>query len=153
RARGFGVLFVGSSIGSMIAPPLATYLAVRFHWRWAFIGTAVVGLAWIPAWLAVAWAKRARPILDRPAQDDLAAAATRPRAWEVATHPAVLRATLVVAAVAPTIGFVLNWGSKFLERHHGIGLDRLGPFLVLPPLAYDIGSIAFGDLASRRAKS
>jgi ACS family hexuronate transporter-like MFS transporter len=152
RARGFGVLFVGSSIGSMIAPPLATWLATRYSWRVAFIGTAVVGLAWIPAWLGVAWAKRARPILDRPAEDDAATAAHKPRVMEIATHPAVLRATLVVAAVAPTIGFVLNWGSKFLERHHGIGIERLGPFLVLPPLFYDVGSIAFGDLASRRAK-
>jgi ACS family hexuronate transporter-like MFS transporter len=155
RARGFGVLFVGSSIGSMIAPPLAAWLAVRFSWRFAFIGTAIVGLTWIPVWLTVAWAKDAQPILDRPAQDDAVPGQggdRKPSTMEILTHPAVLRATLVVAAVAPTIGFVLNWGAKFLERHHGIGIDRLGPLLVLPPLLYDVGSIVFGDLASRRAK-
>ena len=32
RGAGFGLLFTGSSIGAMIAPPLATWLA--HHWGW-----------------------------------------------------------------------------------------------------------------------
>src|SRR5262245_37474281 len=44
RARGFGFLFSGSSLGAMIAPILATYLNRDGHYQLAFIGTAVVGL-------------------------------------------------------------------------------------------------------------
>src|SRR4051812_1824430 len=51
RARGFGLLFTGSSIGAMIAPPIAAHLYGAFGWRIAFLGTAIVGLAWVPAWL------------------------------------------------------------------------------------------------------
>lgn len=40
RARGFGILFTGSSLGSMIAPGLATTLKIYFGWRLAFLGTA-----------------------------------------------------------------------------------------------------------------
>ena len=154
RARGFGVLFVGSSFGAMLAPPLAAFLSTRLSWRWAFVGTAIVGLAWVPAWLAVAWKANRRAILDSPPDDaSPLGVSKRPRVIDVAKDPAVLRATLVVAAVAPAIGFVLNWGAKFLERHHGVAQGDMGRYLVLPPLAYDLGSIAFGDLASRRAKN
>src|SRR5262245_53696994 len=35
QARGFGVLFTGSSFGAMVAPPLATFIEARLGWRWA----------------------------------------------------------------------------------------------------------------------
>src|SRR6185295_16573165 len=57
RARGFGVLFTGSSFGAMLAPPIASYLATRFGWRTAMLSTAAIGLVWVPVWLLVAFRK------------------------------------------------------------------------------------------------
>src|SRR5262245_20525854 len=65
RARGFGVLFTGSSFGAMIAPPLATFFEARWGWRVAFLVTAIAGLVWVPVWLAVAFAPASRRALDR----------------------------------------------------------------------------------------
>src|ERR1041385_4755324 len=48
RSRGFGLLFTGSSIGGMLAPLIATALYNAAGWRVAFLGTAAVGLVWIP---------------------------------------------------------------------------------------------------------
>jgi hypothetical protein len=65
----------------------------------------------------------------------------------------VLRAVAVVVASAPAISFALIWGSKFLSRTHGVPQASVATYLWLPPLAFDVGSVLFGDLASRRQRS
>lgn len=149
RPRGFGVLFTGSSIGAMIAPPLATFLLKRWGWQTAFLGTAAAGLLWVPFWLAFAWKNPARRLLDAAVDQDK----PKPRPITVLSHPAVLRAALGIAAVAPAMGFVLNWGAKFLDKVHHVPRTEVGPYMALPPLMFDVGSVVFGHFASvRRAK-
>jgi ACS family hexuronate transporter-like MFS transporter len=150
RARGFGVLFTGSSIGAMIAPPVATLLNARWGWRVAFLGSAVVGLVWIPLWRAVAFGAAARRALDvAPAP---IAGEERPRWRAVLLDPAVVRAVVVVIAGAPVVGFALLWGAKYLVGEYGLGQTAVGGYLWLPPLFFDLGSVYFGDAASRRAR-
>ena len=50
RALGNAVNQAGVSLGLMLAPPVATWLAVRYGWRQAFLLTGLLGLAWIPVW-------------------------------------------------------------------------------------------------------
>ncbi|APR86189.1 D-galactonate transporter [Minicystis rosea] len=144
RARGFGVLFTGSSIGAMIAPPLATWLADRYGFRAAFIGTALAGLLWVPLWVRVAYADRARRALDR----HTVTAAPRLGAGALIRHPAVLRTVLVVLASAPLLSLLFNWGTKLLVHDHHLTQRQTGHYLWLPPLFFDAGAILFGHLAS-----
>lgn len=147
RARGFGVLFTGSSIGAIVAAPLATFVAARFGWRGAMVVTALVGLAWVPLWLAVAWSNEGRARLDRRAPPTTEQV---PSFVATVRHPAVLRATLLVFASAPVLAFALLWSSKFLVSRYGLSQTEVGGLVWLPPLAFDLGAVAFGDLASRR---
>ncbi|MFT3768169.1 MAG: MFS transporter [Minicystis sp.] len=144
RARGFGVLFTGSSIGSMIAPPLATYLADRYGFRAAFLGTALAGLLWVPLWLRVAYADKARRALDH--HDT--APGPRLSAAAMVRHPAVLRSMLVVLASAPLLSLLFNWATKLLVHDHHLTQRQTGHYLWLPPLFFDGGAILFGHLAS-----
>jgi len=146
RARGFGVLFTGSSIGAMIAAPLATYLEARMGWRAAFVVTAIVGLLWVPLWIAVAWSPEGRAALDR---HDPKPTTVAPPFMEIVRNPAVLRAVLVVFASAPTIAFLLLWGAKYLVKTYGMTQTEVGHYLWLPPLCFDLGAVLFGDLSSR----
>ena len=150
RPRAFGILFTGSSFGAMVAPPLATFFAGWLGWRGAFLGTALVGLSWVPLWIWLTRSSAARAALDHaPAAP---AAATGRSEWlGLLRDPAVLRAGALVLAVAPFIGVVMNWGAKFLVRHHGLAPLDVGRYLWIPPLLYDGGSILFGHWASRRA--
>jgi ACS family hexuronate transporter-like MFS transporter len=66
RARGLGILFTGSSFGAMLAPKLAAFFNEHWGWRAAFLGSAVVGLLWVPVWFILAWNTRARAALDAP---------------------------------------------------------------------------------------
>lgn len=146
RARGFGVLFTGSSIGAMIAPPLATYLDAKYGFRTAFLGTAAAGLLWVPLWLRFAYTDRARRALDLDL--DAAPAAARPSIKTALAHPAVLRAMLVVLASAPLLSLLFNWGTKLLVHDHHLTQRETGRFLWLPPLFFDAGAILFGHLAA-----
>lgn len=148
RARGFGVLFTGSSFGAMIAPPLATFLLKHWGLQAAFLGTAAIGLLWIPLWVAFAWKSPARELLDERRVPDKPKTSSR----AIAFHPAVLRASLGIAAIAPSLGFVLNWGAKYLEKAHHVAQVDVGPYMVLPPLLFDAGSILFGHFASARKR-
>jgi ACS family hexuronate transporter-like MFS transporter len=146
-------LFTGSSFGAMVAPPLATWLDKQWGWRVAFLGTALAGLLWLPLWLALAFRGEGRRALDG---EDAKATADRPsdppNVLEVALHPAVLRGVVAVIASAPAISFALNWGAKYLVRDHHLTQADVGRYLWLPPLLFDVGSLAFGSLASSRAR-
>ena len=143
RPRGFGLLFTGSSIGAMIAPPLATWVAHRFGFRAAFLGTAVIGLSWVPLWLAVTSPADARAALDAgPARGEA------PSFGAVLRHAAVLRATLVVLASAPLLSLIFNWGTKLLVHDHHLTQLETGHYLWLPPLFFDLGAVGFGHLAA-----
>ncbi len=54
RALGNAMNQAGVSLGLIAAPPLATWIAVHYGWRYAFAATGVLGLAWIPLWNVVA---------------------------------------------------------------------------------------------------
>jgi MFS transporter, ACS family, hexuronate transporter len=160
RARAFGILFSGSSFGAMLAPPLATWLTARFGWRFAFFGTALVGLSWVPLWLYVTRSPAARAALDRPSEEPAipAASALDPPSsgaganagpLALLLHPAVLRAVLVVIATSPILAFYFNWSSKYLVHDQHLVQADVARYLWFPPLFFDAGAILFGHFASR----
>ena len=142
RPRGFGVLFVGSSLGGMITPPLAAWLFRVYGWRAAFLGTAFVGLAWIPLWLAVTRGE-VRAVLDRPPQQR-----TRVRFAELAASPHMIRALIAVVASSPIVLFVEQWSAKYLVGELGVLQPDVGHYLWLPPVWFDLGALAFGSVAA-----
>jgi ACS family hexuronate transporter-like MFS transporter len=149
RERGFGVLFTGSSIGGMIAPPLAAFLFGIAGWRLAFVGTALVGLIWIPLWIAITSRRDVRRQLDIVPVER---STEKVRFAELIANPNMIRALIAIFAVAPVFGFALSWGAKFLAREYGVTQTQVGHFLWLPPLMFDVGTIAFGDAASRQRR-
>jgi ACS family hexuronate transporter-like MFS transporter len=46
--------------------------------------------------------------------------------------------------------FVINWYARLLARALHVDQSQLGHFLWLPPLFFDLGAVAFGQIASRR---
>ena len=160
RPRALGILFSGSSIGAMIAPLLATWLATHFGWRAAFAGTALVGLSWVPIWLLVTRTPEARAALDCPEPEGEAPSASAhdnsvltPPAplgpLALLTHPGVLRAILVVLATSPILSFYFNWSAKYLVHDQHLLQADLAKYLWFPPLFFDAGAILFGHAASR----
>ncbi len=144
RPRGFGILFVGSSLGGMLTPPLASWLFREYGWRSAFLGTAVVGLAWIPLWLATTRGSDVRARLDRAPPT-----VHRTRFVELLRNPVVIRAMVAVVASSPIVLFVEQWSSKYLVGELGVTQGNVGHYLWMPPVWFDVGALVFGYLASR----
>lgn len=144
RSAGFGMLFTGSSIGAMVAAPLAVRIAADYDFRYAFLGTALAGLLWLPAWLTVtanAMPKREPPVPER---------ASRPALGPLLRHPAMLRQAVVVATSAPALMLVMNWYPQYLTEASGVPKDDVGHYLWLPPLMFDVAAVVFGVVASAR---
>jgi ACS family hexuronate transporter-like MFS transporter len=148
RSAGVGLLFTGSSLGAMVAAPLAIYSRRAFGgWRPAFLGTALIGLLWVPVWLAVT----GRPEVGQALTSDPPPPrepTDLPSRWSLLATPPVARAVLLVVFSAPVIMFGLNWWPQYLADAHGLSQDALATYVPLPPLFFDLGSILFGTLAS-----
>ncbi len=151
RERGYALLFMGSSIGSMVAPQLALWLQGELDtWRAAFLATSLIGLAWIPLWLIATRRADVRARLDIAVP---AAVRVPPPPFRVlAVHPIMVRALIAIFACAPLVGFVFGWGTRFLVKQLGVPKLEPGHYLWLPPLAFDVAALLFGDLAARRRR-
>lgn len=136
RSAGFGLLFTGSSIGAMVAAPLAVRIARDHGFRFAFVAIAFVGLAWLPLWM---WASPRTHT-----------ATERAPFLPVLLHPSTRRQAVIVATSAPAIAIVLNWYSQLLVETQHVSKDDVGHYLWLPPLVFDVSAITFGVVASMR---
>src|SRR3954470_2568163 len=50
RALATGIFNAGTNIGAIVAPIVVPLLAAKWGWQAAFIGTGVLGFAWLVAW-------------------------------------------------------------------------------------------------------
>ncbi|HEU4408701.1 MAG TPA: MFS transporter [Polyangiaceae bacterium] len=144
RMRAVGLLYTGSSLGAVSAPLVANAFDRAFGWRFAFFGSALVGLLWLPFWLAVSGG-RARRALEAPPGPRAARVTMR----EVWSYGAVRRAFVATFTFGPVIGFALTWLTKFLADTHGLTPRQAAPYLILPPLCFDLGAVVFGQLVGR----
>jgi len=139
RALGNAVNQAGISLGLILAPPVATYLAVRAGWRQAFVVTGILGLIWIPVWH---WASRR------------ASAAPAPK-LDASSGGAMLRDRRLWAFVAANalsmIGYSLwtNWTTLFLVEVHGLTLVQASWYAWIPPVFAAVGGAAGGWFSLR----
>jgi MFS family permease len=161
RSAGFGLLFTGSSIGAMIAAPLAIAFNRTLGWRFAFLGTALVGLSWVPLWLVITHGRAARAKLAatlpeeyqrvgerEPARVPVARSRGLGSLLRLLALPVVQRAVILVVTTAPAANFVFNWFPKYLVAERGLTQNGLAAYLWLPPVFFDAGAVGFGILAS-----
>ena len=144
RALGNGLNQAAVFLGAILAPPVATWLAVRYQWRTAFVVTGAAGLFWIPLWNSIA---RSAPPVRKSAVEPLArslAMLSDPRMWG-----------FVVANALSMVTYSLwsNWTTLYLVEVHKLTLVQAAYFAWLPPLAAMLGGFAGGWLSFRWARA
>ena len=139
RAMGNAVNQAGVSLGSVLAPPLATWLAVNRGWRAAFVVTGLLGLAWIPLWNWVARHAHANPA---PKLNPGAPAAMLRdgRLW-----------AFVAANGLSMIGYYLwfQWTTLYLVDVHGLSQVQAAWYAWVPPVFAWAGGFSGGWLSLR----
>ena len=123
RALGNAINQAGVMLGAILAPPVATWIAVRYGWRMAFVLTGILGLLWCPVWNRVARhaAPSAKPSLG-------------------AGHGELLRDRRLWAFVAANglgmVGYSLwsNWTTQYLVDVHRLTVAQAAWYAWIPPL-------------------
>jgi len=139
RALGNAVNQTGVSLGLVLAPPVATWIAVRHGWRAAFIVTGVLGLMWIPLWSRASRLAPATAIAKEAVGQDLSIL-RNPRLW-----------AFVVANAFGMIGysFWTNFTVSYLVDVHRLSLVAAAQYAWIPFAFAALGGFAGGWLSLR----
>ena len=138
RALGNAVNQAGVSLGLILAPPFATWLAVRHGWRAAFVVTGILGLLWIPAWN---WTARRTPSRTPAKSEGAGMEMLRDRRlW-----------AFVIANAVSMVGYSLwtNWTTLYLVEVHRLTLVQAAWYAWIPPVFAAAGGLAGGWLSLR----
>ncbi len=139
RALGNALSQIGLSAGAIVAPPLATWLALRHGWRSAFVVTGVLGFLWIPLWL---WTSRKTAAVSEPSHAPVSPAGmlrdTRMLGFIVATFLSMTVYTLWT-----------NWTTLYIKETYGTTLTKANWLAPLPYLFAYAGGMFGGWLSLR----
>jgi ACS family hexuronate transporter-like MFS transporter len=136
RALGNALNQAGVSLGLILAPPFATWLAVRWGWRHAFVVTGLLGFLWIPVWNRVA---RRSPGAAAPSPAPLWLLRS-PRMW-------IFAAANALAMVVYSLW--TNWTTLYLVEVNRLTLVQAAWYAWIPPLFAAFGGFAGGWLSHR----
>ena len=136
RALGNALNQAAVSLGLMLAPPVATWLAVRYGWREAFVVTGILGLLWIPAWRHIG-GRSPQPASRAPFSFDLLRI---PRMWGFVAANAL---AMVIYSLWT------NWTTLYLVEVNRLTLVEAAWYAWIPPLCAAFGGFAGGWLSLR----
>ena len=140
RAIGNAMNQAGVSLGLIAAPPLAIWIAGQYGWRYAFLATGVLGLAWIPLWNFVARLSPPAPAAKANLGDSTALLRD-PRLW-----------AFVAANALTMFGYSLwsNWSTFYFTDVQGLSLAMTSRYVVAAFTFAAAGGFAGGWLSARQ---
>jgi ACS family hexuronate transporter-like MFS transporter len=139
RALGNALNQMAVSLGMMIAPPVATFMALAAGWRSAFVVTGLLGLGWIPLWNRVC---RRVPTASSPPPG-------------AGTGLTLIRDGRLWAFVAANgLGMVAyslwtNWTTLYFVDVYHLSLADSASYAWIPPVFAAVGGLAGGWLSLR----
>jgi ACS family hexuronate transporter-like MFS transporter len=135
RALAIGIANGGSAFGAVIAPPLTALVASRLGWRGAFLGTGLLGLLWVAAWM----------MSSAPPAAPSAKAAVPMR--ELLGDRRVRRLLLARFFFDPVFYFYMFWIPQYLARERGFSLAEIGRYSWIPFLVLGVSTILSGRVS------
>ncbi len=138
RALGNAWNQAGVSLGLIVAPPIATWIAMRYGWRHAFVVTGALGLLWIPLWNLTARAADPGVRASVPAALPHANLLRSPRLW------ALVAANALNMSV---YSLWTNWTTLYLVDRHRLPLAEANWYAVIPPAIAALGGFGGGWLS------
>ena len=165
RSTAFGLFNTGSSIGSVIAVPMFSFIMIALGWRWVFFVAGGLGLLWSLYWAFFYRLPHEHPRIT-PEELELISAAHReevadagdkaegsaeeaPR-WRALLAHRELRCLLAIKFLTdPVWYFYIFWIPKYLFDVRGFNIAEVGYFAWIPYAAAGCGSLFGGWLSSR----
>jgi MFS transporter, ACS family, hexuronate transporter len=141
RTLVIGICNSGSSLGSVVAPPLVAWITIRFGWRAAFVVTGALGLLWVAAFQIF------RYLHPEMARSEGAISRDKHIPWTALIRYRQTWAVFACRFLAdPLWYFFVFWIPEFLTRERGLSLAGIGAVAWIPFLAAGIGNFTGGYL-------
>jgi ACS family hexuronate transporter-like MFS transporter len=144
----------GSALGAIVAPPLISWITLRYGWRYAFLVPGSLGLLWVSIWLKT----YKRPVnyagADQLGLYPLPSNSIERSNWfTLLTNRNVVGLTLARFFADPVWYFYLFWIPEYLKRMRRFSLTDIGLYGWIPFLAADLGGIIGGFASDRLIKA
>jgi MFS transporter, ACS family, hexuronate transporter len=152
RAFAIGLFNAGSTVSSIIGPPLFVWMAATMGWRTCFIITGGVGFALVVIWWVVYRLPQAHPSVNQAelayiTSDGEEAAGTPQIGWVAAlAHKETWGFALGKFLTDPVWWFYLNWLPPYLYDARKFNLAAVGWAIPVVYTTAGIGSVAGGWL-------
>ena len=149
RALAVGIFNAGTALGSALAVPLISWIALTWHWRWAFVVGGGLGLVWVVIWAFVYRLPREHPRLGA---EELALIESDRSPDEATSAPVrtllarrdVWGCILARVFTDPISYFFFFWIPKFLQQERGFSLAEIGKYSWIPFAAGAVGNVLGG---------
>jgi ACS family hexuronate transporter-like MFS transporter len=144
RALATGIFNAGTNTGAILTPLLVPWIALKWGWQWAFVGTGVLGLVWLLFWIPL--------YRNPPANTEDGASHTTVRWASLFAHRQTWAFIVGKLMADPIWWFYLYWLPKFLDAKYGVKLGQLAAPIIVVYLIADVGSVGGGWLSSALIK-
>ena len=143
RALATGIFNAGTNTGAILTPLLVPWIALRWGWQWAFVGTGVLGLLWLALWI---------PLYRNAPVDAVSIDAPRVPWVSLFAHRQTWAFIVGKLMADPVWWFYLYWLPKFLDAKYGVKLAQIAAPIIVVYLIADVGSVGGGWTSSALIK-
>ncbi|HEX4684612.1 MAG TPA: MFS transporter, partial [Gemmatimonadaceae bacterium] len=146
RALATGIFNAGTNMGAILTPLLVPWIALRWGWQWAFVGTGALGFLWLLIWIPLYRSREAAVGGKREAVGGSVP-------WLSLFGYRQTWAFIVGKLMAdPVWWFYLYWLPKFLDAKYGVKLAQVAAPIIVVYVIADIGSVGGGWISSALIK-
>ncbi len=143
RALATGIFNAGTNTGAILTPLLVPWIALRWGWQWAFVGTGALGLLWLLLWI---------PLYRNPPVSDTSVVGPRVPWVSLFGHRQTWAFIVGKLLADPVWWFYLYWLPKFLDAKYGVKLAQVAAPIIVVYLIADVGSVGGGWISSALIK-
>jgi ACS family hexuronate transporter-like MFS transporter len=151
RGLAIGLVFGGTAIGAIIAPPLIVWLTVHYGWRMAFLLTSLGGMFWLLFWFGWYREPEEHPRITPQefqhirSDDEVDGGKGQPFGWQKLLKLPQAWSFVLARFFADSLGyFNFFWIPSYLVSAKGFSFQSMGELLWIPFLFQDLGSIIGG---------
>src|SRR5262245_12024709 len=154
RALAVGIFNAGTALGSSLAVPLVSWIALTWGVRYAFVATGAVGFLWV---IVLTLFYRLPQDHPRLSESERKLILSDPKSEEADKQEPVsvgrllrMRETwgCIFARVLtdPISYFLFFWTPKYFQQERGFNLADVGVYIWIPYLALTLGNISSGAI-------
>lgn len=154
RALAVGIFNAGTALGSVIAAPLVSFIAITLGWRYAFVITGALGFIWVLVWSLCYRLPQDHPRIteeekqliladQRNEQGSGGASASLRR---LVRMPETWGCVAVRVLTDPISFFFSFWIPKYFQQERGFTLAQVGMYVWIPFVALALGNLFSGAM-------